>query len=73
MQIIIDNLIKLRPYQLKDQQALFKNSYGHLSSDQILDGLNTNSIDKWKQILTHDQVSEFSAIANEMLVEFDYE
>ena len=26
MQIVIDNLIKLRPYQLKDQQALFKNS-----------------------------------------------
>ena len=54
-------------------QSLFENSYGHLSSSQILEGLNKKSIEKWKQILTHEQVSEFSTIANEMLVKFDYE
>jgi len=57
---------------LSRQQPLFMNSYGQLSAAQIQDGLNSNSIGKWKRILSKKDVLTFEMIAREKLIEYRY-
>jgi hypothetical protein len=49
--------------------TLFNRPYGHLSSDQLQRGLNTQSIGRWRRDLNSEQVNEIMFVAGELLNE----
>lgn len=57
----------------KSKQPLFENPHGHLSANDLKLGIMSNSIGKWEQILSEDEVREFEDIAGETLVSFGYD
>lgn len=51
------------------EMTIFKNPHGHLSSEQIQKGLNTHSIDRWKNDLSDSDLCEIYSIVGDLLDE----
>jgi hypothetical protein len=56
----------------KSDIALFDNSYGHLSSEQLKSGLSSASIGQYASLLSKQEILEFENIAKDLLTEFEY-
>ncbi len=56
----------------QEKQLLFTNAHGHLSAKQLIRGLNTSSIGRWREGLSTDQVSTFTGIAGDTLSRYGY-
>jgi len=54
------------------EMDLFKNPHGHLSHRQIKEGINANSIGRWKRDLSEEEIGRFFEIAGDLLVEYGY-
>lgn len=58
---------------LKKNPALLNAPQGHLSAKQIAKGINDQSINRWQQGLTQNDLMTFTEIAENTLKEFGYE
>jgi len=54
------------------EMDLFKNPHGHLSHLQIKEGLNANSIGRWKRDLSEEEIGRFCEIGGDLLIEYGY-
>ena len=53
----------------KQEMTLFKSPHGHLSSEQLKQGLNTSSIGRWKNDLSARDVDTIMSIAGDLIDE----
>jgi len=51
----------------KKNLTLFQNPHGHLSSEQLKEGLNTQSVGRWKKDLEDRDLDSIMAIAGELV------
>ena len=54
----------------KEKLTLFKAT--HISKDNVMSGINSNSVGKWKEVLSEQQAGQFIAIAGDLIEYFDY-
>ena len=52
--------------------SIHRNPTGHLSGKQVKTPINTSSIGRWKEDLTHDEIARFEAEAGYMLKKLGY-
>ncbi|MGH7888250.1 MAG: sulfotransferase [Candidatus Binatia bacterium] len=52
--------------------ALFRNPHGHLSHRQIREGLNKNSIGRWRRDLSSEDIAVFSTYCADILAAYGY-
>ena len=52
--------------------TLFRNPVGHLSYTKLIQGINDNSIGRWKYELSYQDLNAFFKTAGEAMREFDY-
>ena len=55
----------------EQNMTLFQNPHGHLSSEQLKKGLNTQSIERWKKDLRTDDLKSIMIVAGELIDEQD--
>jgi hypothetical protein len=53
-------------------QPLFNSSHGHLSANQLSEGLSAASIGRWKNGLSSKQLKEFMSVASGLMIRFGY-
>lgn len=51
----------------KRQMTLFENPHGHLSSQQLQEGINDRSIGRWKSELTQSDIDSIMAVAGDLV------
>lgn len=56
----------------KARQTLFENPYGHLSLNQLKQGLNKESLDRWKREVDSQSINQFEMAAGKTLVRWGY-
>lgn len=61
--------VKMMNYH-KEDLTLFEAN--HMSKKNVMSGINSKSVGKWKNVLSHDQVNGFNSVAGEMLTYFNY-
>ena len=55
------------------EQPLFQNPHGHLSHEQLRQGLKYTSIGRWRSSLTQAELNDFLSIADSTLEHYVYE
>src|SRR3990167_1913220 len=56
----------------KQDLEFFKNPHGHLSYKQIIHGINTESLGRWKHNLSNDDLHIFEGINRDLLIDYGY-
>ena len=58
---------------VESNPALLNAPHGHLSANQIFEGLNSSSIGRWKRSSKKEDIQTFMSIAKETMLKFGYQ